>query len=1508
MAIIGTVTVTSIIAPTSSADTYPVTDPLYGIDGLRSVANETERNNIPNLRRREGMLVFQRDTDIYYSLLASPWNGTNTDWAIFSGSGSGTTFTGGTVAGPSIFTNGLTANTFSATTYLGLPLDIRVTGGTYSSGTAVFRNNTGGTFSVSGFSTGSTSSSTFSGGTVTGPTNFTNGLTANTISATTYQNLPYWTSGSTGTFSLKALNDSSIDATGDYALAEGSDTTASGNYSHAEGFNTTASGAFGSHAEGFGTTAVGSSSHAEGDLTTAVGSSSHAEGAGTVASGNTSHAEGTLTTARGDYSHAEGYQTKALGDFSHAEGDRTTASGELSHAEGKATTASGTNSHAEGWETIASGLYSHSEGRGTTASGRASHAGGSGSTASGENSFVHGARSSSIGASTVVLGDNITGTTNNMVFVNRLNIKSLSGGVSVNNLGLDSSGNVVSGGTDVYTTGLTLNNANYNLTLVRNDGVSLTTSLGILATDMTITGGTYNPTTGIGTFTNNSGGTFDVTGFLTGQTDIYVTGLTYNNNQITVKQTNQDYSVFINTMTGLTVNGVLSATTYLNTPYWVSGSTGNFSIKAKNDSSIDATGNYSHAEGLNTTASGIASHAENRGSVALGDYSHAEGDRTTASGEFSHAEGKSAIAVGETSHAEGQSTTASGIASHAEGIFTTAIGNASHVEGSGTTASGNRSHAGGFNSIASGLNSFVHGSGSTASGVNSIVLGSGINGTANNTVFVPYLNIKHLSGGTSVNNLGIDANGYVVSGSTLSIFVTGPISGDGTTVDPYDVRVGTTQVAYGNNTNGSLVSDRHFFRSEASGSYYTHITATDGTYEDKIELFGSGSGIQMYSNDTLSNSYLTIDASSISNIVSDSVSNGYFNAGVGSASFGAVSLTGGTRLGMEADIINNTLALQLNDGSNYRVFLPINTPSIGNVLSISGNPSTGIFTSKWAPVSGGTSATTYTANNGLTLTGTNFQLGSTTISGSPLLHDTYLNISDYNFKISGATSSSFDLVITDSGATESLIEVDNSFFILKTKNIASNYAAGLDLTSAFGGAGAFRYTDFTTSLYTGFYFFPDRAGWNVNNGSTQYSYAFPTGAFVPNSVLTDMTGAGNDRYTTWTPISAITYWTSGSSGTNSVKAINNTSVNATGNYALAEGGSTLASGIASHAEGSGTTASGIASHAEGFQTVASVVYSHSEGFRSTASGSQSHAEGEQTTASGRSSHAEGQTTIAGGDFSHAEGSNTTASGAYSHTEGLSTTASGSFSHAEGRLTIASGAFGSHAEGTNTLASGRGTHAEGSGTTAVGWYSHAEGAGTTANAFASHAEGEQTTADGIASHAEGEQTTANGNYSHAEGFLTLASNGSHAEGQNTTASGIASHAEGFQTVASGGYSHTEGTGNTASGEVSHAEGASTTASGDRSHAGGSSTVASGLNSFVHGSGSTASGVNTVVLGGGITGTTLNTVYVPDFVIKKSAAVPTSSADAVGENGSITWDNTHFYWKANGQWLRVLGATF
>ena len=98
---------------------------------------------------------------------------------ITTGTTGGSNFTGGTVTGTTNFTGGITATTISATTYQNLPTDIRVTGGTYSNGSTTFTNNTGGTFTITGFTT------PFTGGTVAGSTNFTGGITATTISATT---------------------------------------------------------------------------------------------------------------------------------------------------------------------------------------------------------------------------------------------------------------------------------------------------------------------------------------------------------------------------------------------------------------------------------------------------------------------------------------------------------------------------------------------------------------------------------------------------------------------------------------------------------------------------------------------------------------------------------------------------------------------------------------------------------------------------------------------------------------------------------------------------------------------------------------------------------------------------------------------------------------------------------------------------------------------------------------------------------------------------------------------------------------------------------------------------------------------------------------------------------------------------------------------------------------------------------------------------------------------------
>ncbi len=340
--------------------------------------------------------------------------------------------------------------------------------------------------------------------------------------------------------------------------------------------------------------------------------------------------------------------------------------------------------------------------------------------------------------------------------------------------------------------------------------------------------------------------------------------------------------------------------------------------------------------------------------------------------------------------------------------------------------------------------------------------------------------------------------------------------------------------------------------------------------------------------------------------------------------------------------------------------------------------------------------------------------------------------------------------------------------------------------------------------------------------------------------------------------SADTYWTSGSTGSYNLKTKNDTSVDTTGNYAIAMGWNSIARGVGSFASGgdgtySGGTAIGGASHAEGIVTTALGNFgSHAEGDTTTAFGDSSHSEGAITIASGYTAHAEGYNTTAQGDQSHSEGYLSIASGQASHAEGFGARAQGDYSHAEGS-SLATGQ-GSHAEGVNSTSSGYLSHAEGHLTIAGGDFSHSEGSGTTANGGSSHSEGELTFASGIDSHAEGLQTQALGDYSHSEG-------------NNTNAIGSASHAEGNQAQASGANSHAEGLQTNAVGNSSHSEGFNTTSTGNNSHAGGNTSQALGETSFVHGNNSIASAANTNVFGANITATTTpDTTYVDNLNIK------------------------------------------
>lgn len=104
--------------------------------------------------------------------------------------------------------------------------------------------------------------------------------------------------------------------------------------------------------------------------------------------------------------------------------------------------------------------------------------------------------------------------------------------------------------------GLTINGV-LSATTYFGDGSNLT---GLSIQDTYVTGGTYSDGTAI--FTNNTGGTFNVSGFYTGATDVFVTGATYNNlNEfVYTNNTGGTFSVSFEQVSGFTINGNLIVT------------------------------------------------------------------------------------------------------------------------------------------------------------------------------------------------------------------------------------------------------------------------------------------------------------------------------------------------------------------------------------------------------------------------------------------------------------------------------------------------------------------------------------------------------------------------------------------------------------------------------------------------------------------------------------------------------------------------------------------------------------------------------------------------------------------------------------------------------------------------------------------------------------------------------------------------------------------------------------
>ncbi len=359
---------------------------------------------------------------------------------------------------------------------------------------------------------------------------------------------------------------------------------------------------------------------------------------------------------------------------------------------------------------------------------------------------------------------------------------------------------------DSFVTGGTYNISTNSVDFTGNfDFIPFSTDLSYLANmDITVTGGTYNPSNGTVTFYNNSGGTFQVSGFLTGYTNYYTTGVTLNNTTLEFDRTDLSnaYSVDLSSLifTGNTSGDCI-------TDLYISNLYGCSPVKVWNNLTLSGSVIDSQGGGYLDLRYG------GDGKFYLGNDNGAYSD-TFINGESSYLEisaydpnGKVAIYTDggnagiELSNSNSLTndllvyTNTLSIMSTPNGypggqnLFEVLNDNVL-LEGNGTVSLTAYPHSGaGLVGVSADLLIISNTSGSTFTtnslretnssllssqystilqGVkNSVGLGGyNLNVNSDNTVYVDKFNIKTIGSGTSVINLGLDVNGNVVTGVT----------------------------------------------------------------------------------------------------------------------------------------------------------------------------------------------------------------------------------------------------------------------------------------------------------------------------------------------------------------------------------------------------------------------------------------------------------------------------------------------------------------------------------------------------------------------------------------------------------------------------------------------------------------------------------------------------------------------------------------------------------------------
>jgi hypothetical protein len=985
-----------------------------------------------------------------------------------------------------------------------------------------------------------------SGGTIVGPGTIYNiTLSGNSVTAA---NL-YWASGSTGNYSIKADNNSGLDATGDYSTAIGYNTLSSGLYAFSQGYNTQSNAI-------------------------------------------ASYAGGNNTIASGDFQHVVGkFNLPVLSDSSFIIGN-------------------GTNSFNPSNLVLATG-----------------------------NDFI-------------VYGRTVTD-----------DFRMTSGATNGYILTSDAIGNASWQSLPVITgnsvTGLTFNNSNFDLTVGTTSG-DFTQSLSILSTDMTVTGGTYNPSTGVATFTTNSGNTFNISGFLTGYTDISVSAITYDSvtgilNLLQTDSsiltatgfTNNDFYVTGGTLVGgtltlerqdgvVTIPGFASSFTgntsgdcitdlYVNNlnscsplhiqpinngDVYISESGGTvgvgtnspntlFTLDVNGDTNVNGLLVSNNIQLLNGATNGYILTSDSLGNGTWSPNTSVTGltfnttnyDLTvgTTSGDFTQNLGILASDMTITGGTYNPSTGSASFTNNSGGTFTVTgfLTGYTDIKVSGFTYNNANTITllQGDNSTLSASINIVTGLTSTGDVyINNVRVGKGANSIPNNTVLGE--GALSFSGITSFGGSNIAIGSYALHNNTTG--------GENVAVGTNTLRNnihGDCNTALGAltlqfNTTGSynLGVGYGALYFNTTGSYNTAIGQValgagllgipqQGNYNTAI---GRGSLLQNTSGNT--NTAVGNESLRSNTIGSNNVSLGhnslYSNTtGSGSTAIGYFSLYSNTTASNNVAIGNNALRQNLTGIQNTAIgyfSLYNNTNSNNTSLGFStlqqntsGSQNTGVGSSTLQNnINGGSNtAVGYLASQLNTSASNNVSIGisagrntttggnNTSIGANALLTNT-LGTSNTALGINADVTSNN---LTNATAIGANAKVASSNSLV----LGSNANVGIGTTSP------------TARL-------------DVSGKTKTINFQMTSGATNGYVLTSDASGNG-----IWLPLSgnsvtaANLYWVSGSTGNYSIKADNNSGLDATGDYSTAIGYNTLATGLASYAGGNNTIANGNYQHVIG---------------------------------------------------------------------------------------------------------------------------------------------------------------------------------------------------------------------------------------------------------------------------------------------------------------------------------------